>query len=275
MPQLRALLADGHGLHDGLHDRGARHGARAAARPSRPWTRGAGTWPSGPGPRSSDLVAAGTRPSDIMTRDAFENAIRTLHAIGGSTNAVIHLMAIAGRLGRRRSRSTCSTSSRRRRRCWSTSSLPGAYLMEDFYYAGGLPAVHAQIRGPAPSRRPDRDRPDPGRGHPGRDDRQRGRDQAARAAAPDGGSLAILRGNLCPDGAVLKVSAASPPLLQHEGRAVVFQERRRAARHDRRSGPRHPRPTTSSCSRTAGRSARRACPSTATCRCRRTCCGRA
>ena len=92
-----------------------------------------------------DLVAAGTRPSDIMTRDAFENAIRTLHAIGGSTNAVIHLMAIAGRLGvdvplDLFDELAASTP------LLANIKPSGAYLMEDFYYAGGLPG------GPRPDR---------------------------------------------------------------------------------------------------------------------------
>jgi L-arabonate dehydrase len=168
-----------------------------------------------------DLVRAGTRPSDIMTREALENAIRTLHAIGGSTNAVIHLVAIAGRLGVDLPLDLFDELA-------ATTPLllnikpSGAYLMEDFYYAGGLPAVHAQmsdllhldaltvtgrtigeaIKGAAIVN----------------DDVIRPRERPLLT----GGSLAILRGNVCPDGAVLKVSAASSRLLQHEGRAVVF-----------------------------------------------------
>jgi dihydroxyacid dehydratase/phosphogluconate dehydratase len=170
-----------------------------------------------------DLVAAGTRPSDIMTREAFENAIRTLHAIGGSTNAVIHLVAIAGRLGVDLPIDLFDELA------GSTPLLvnikpSGAYLMEDFYYAGGLPAVHAQMT--------DLLHLD-ARTVTGRtmgeailgasivnDDVIRPRDRALLS----GGSLAILRGSLCPDGAVLKVSAASSGLLQHEGRAVVFAD---------------------------------------------------
>ncbi|HEY7968413.1 MAG TPA: IlvD/Edd family dehydratase [Candidatus Limnocylindrales bacterium] len=170
-----------------------------------------------------DLVAAGTRPSDIMTRAAFENAIRTLHAVGGSTNAVIHLVAIAGRLGVDLPIDLFDELAA------STPLLvnikpSGAYLMEDFYYAGGLPAVHAQMT--------DLLHLD-ARTVTGRtmgeailgasivnDDVIRPRDRALLS----GGSLAILRGSLCPDGAVLKVSAASSGLLQHEGRAVVFPD---------------------------------------------------
>jgi L-arabonate dehydrase len=168
-----------------------------------------------------ELVTAGTRPSEIMTRAAFENAIRTLHAIGGSTNAVIHLIAIAGRLGVDLPLDLFDELAT------STPLLlnlkpSGAYLMEDFFHAGGLPAVLAQIA----------DLLDTGAAtvtcrtlgeeiHSARivdDDVIRQRDRPLLT----GGSLAVLRGSLCPDGAILKVSAASPGLLQHEGRAVVF-----------------------------------------------------
>ncbi len=92
-----------------------------------------------------ELVGAGTRPSDIMTRAAFENAIRTLHLIGGSTNAVIHLVAIAGRVGIDLPLDLFDELSA------STPMLvnlkpSGAYLMEDFFYAGGLPAALSQVR---------------------------------------------------------------------------------------------------------------------------------
>jgi L-arabonate dehydrase len=168
-----------------------------------------------------DLVAAGTRPSDIMTRDAFENAIRTLHAIGGSTNAVIHLVAIAGRLGVDLPLDLFDELAA------STPLLAnikpsGSYLMEDFFYAGGLPAVLAQIS--------DLLHLDAGTvtgqsmGEAIRHARIVNDDVIRHRASAlhEGGSLAILRGSLCPDGAVLKVSAASERLLQHEGRAVVF-----------------------------------------------------
>ena len=168
-----------------------------------------------------DLVASGTRPSDIMTRDAFENAIRTLHAIGGSTNAVIHLVAIAGRLGVDLPLDLFDELAA------STPLLAnikpsGSYLMEDFFYAGGLPAVLGQMT--------DLLHLDAGTvtgqsvGEAIRNARIVNDDVIRHRASAlhEGGSLAILRGSLCPDGAVLKVSAASEELLQHEGRAVVF-----------------------------------------------------
>ena len=169
-----------------------------------------------------DLVAAGTRPSDIMTRDAFENAIRALHAIGGSTNAVIHLVAIAGRLGvdvplDLFDELAASTP------LLANIKPSGSYLMEDFFYAGGLPAVLAQIS--------DLLHLDAATvtgqtiGDAIRDAKIVNDDVIRHRASAlhEGGSVAILRGNLCPDGAVLKVSAASEHLLQHEGRAVVFR----------------------------------------------------
>jgi L-arabonate dehydrase len=168
------------------------------------------------------LVAAGTRPSDIMTRDAFENAIRTLHAIGGSTNAVIHLMAIAGRLGVDVPLELFDDLAA------STPLLlnikpSGAYLMEDFFYAGGLPAVLAQISDLLHLDARTVSGRTMGESITGavivNDDVIRPRERPLLT----GGSLAILHGSVCPDGAVLKVSAASPSLLQHEGRAVVFR----------------------------------------------------
>jgi dihydroxy-acid dehydratase len=173
------------------------------------------------GAQVMDLVAAGTKPSDIMTRDAFENAIRTLHAIGGSTNAVIHLVAIAGRLGIDLPLDLFDELAA------STPLLvdikpSGRYLMEDFFYAGGLPAVHAQLADLLHLDALTVTGRTVGESIAGativNDDVIRPRDRALH----EGGSLAILRGNLCPGGAVLKVSAASDRLLQHEGRAVVF-----------------------------------------------------
>jgi L-arabonate dehydrase len=163
------------------------------------------------------------KPSDILTRDAFENAIRALHAISGSTNAILHLIAYAGRLGVELPLALfdelCASTP------WLVDLKPaGAHLMEDFYYAGGLPAVLEQIRDllhldaltvtgrtlgenldSMPTQIID------------------GRVIRPRATPLDeGGSLVVLHGNLCPDGAVIKVSAADPRLLTHEGRALVF-----------------------------------------------------
>ena len=169
------------------------------------------------------LVKEDTRPSDILTLEAFENAIRVLHAIGGSTNGILHLIALAGRVGidlpvelfDELSESTP----------WLVNLKPsGEYLMEDFYYAGGVPAVMAQLgdllHGDALTVS--------GRsvGDNVSDARIVNPEVIAPADAPlsSGGSLVALGGNLCPDGAILKRSAAKASLLQHEGPAVVFDD---------------------------------------------------
>jgi L-arabonate dehydrase len=172
-----------------------------------------------------DLAERQIKPSDILTREAFENAIRALHAISGSTNAILHLIAYAGRLGIDLPLSLfdelCASTP------WLVDLKPaGAHLMEDFYYAGGLPAVLHQIRdlldldtltvtGLTLGENLDRisteivdDRVIRLRSNP----------------LDEGGSLAVLRGNLCPDGAVIKISAADPRLLSHEGTAIVFED---------------------------------------------------
>jgi L-arabonate dehydrase len=167
--------------------------------------------------------AGGPKPSQVLTVDAFDNAIRADMAIGGSTNAIIHLVAIAGRCGVPLPLTRFDELSR------TTPFLvnvrpSGKYLMEDFFYAGGLPAVLRQLlpllHGDALSVN-------------GRSIADNVRDAAcynedvirplAMPIAREGGTV-ILRGNLCPDGAVLKQSAASPHLLTHRGRAVVFED---------------------------------------------------
>ncbi|MBI1848495.1 MAG: dihydroxy-acid dehydratase [Candidatus Rokubacteria bacterium] len=167
--------------------------------------------------------AGGPRPSEIMTAPAFDNAIRALMAIGGSTNAVIHLVAIAQRLGVPLPLTRFDELSR------TTPFLvnvrpSGKYLMEDFFYAGGLPAVLRQLlallHGDAPTVN--------GRclADNVRSSECYNQDVIRPVELPlaGEGGLAILTGNLCPDGAVLKVSAASPRLLTHRGRAVVFED---------------------------------------------------
>ncbi len=176
------------------------------------------------GRRIVEMVREDLRLSKLLTRQAFENAIRTLAAIGGSTNAVVHLLAIAGRLGvpleledfdRLASEVNCLVNLK----------PSGEHLMEDFYYAGGLPVVL-------------RDLVERGLLHAdaitanGRtlaenvaDAQCWDRDVIHSYDAPfkPQAGIAILRGNLCPDGAVIKPSAASPHLLRHTGRAVVFE----------------------------------------------------
>ncbi len=176
------------------------------------------------GMRAVELVREDLRLSRILTRDAFKNAIRACGALGGSTNAVIHLLAIAGRVGVALSLDDWDA--------WGrgvptlVDLMPsGRFLAEDYYYAGGLPAVLRAL------------------GEHGLLERNaltvNGRTiwenvEAApcwnsevirpwdRPLVAEGG-LVVLRGNLAPQGAVLKPSAASPHLLQHRGRALVFE----------------------------------------------------
>jgi len=174
------------------------------------------------GRRIVEMVEEEMVLSKILTRAAFENAIRVNAAIGGSTNAVIHLLAIAGRIGVPLSLGD-----------WDKlgSALPclvdlqpsGKFLMEDFYYAGGLPAVMREI-----SKVLDLDaRTANGRtvGENIADAPCWNREVIREFDAPfkPAAGIAVLRGNLAPDGAVIKPSAASPHLLRHRGRAVVFE----------------------------------------------------
>jgi len=174
------------------------------------------------GRRIVEMVQEDLRPSQIMTREAFENAITVDMAIGGSTNAVVHLIAIAGRLGIKLELDDFDAISRRTP--WIVNVKPsGEFLMEDFFYAGALPAVMKEIGALLHSdaltvtgrtiaeniARAECNR----------------REVIRTAAEPlhaEGGTV-ILRGNLAPDGAVLKQTAASPRLLRHRGRAYVFE----------------------------------------------------
>jgi dihydroxy-acid dehydratase len=156
-----------------------------------------------------------------MTRQAFENAITVDMAIGGSTNAVVHLVAIAGRLGIPLALNDFDTISRRTP--WIANVKPsGEFLMEDFFYAGGLPVVMKEIIGllhgdaltvTGKTLRENLESAECYRREVIR--------SAAQPLHPEGGT-AVLYGNLAPDGAVLKQTAASPRLLQHRGRAHVF-----------------------------------------------------
>ena len=176
------------------------------------------------GRRIVEMVDEDLRPAQILTRQAFENAIRVNGAIGGSTNAVVHLLALAGRLGVPLSLDDWDQLGR------DVPTLlnlmpSGKYLMEDFFYAGGLPVVMRRLleagllHGDALSvtGRPVAVEIDGAECFD--DDVIRPLDRPL----VDQGGIAVLRGNLAPDGAILKPSAASPSLMRHTGRAVVFE----------------------------------------------------
>jgi L-arabonate dehydrase len=177
------------------------------------------------GMRIVQMALEGLKLSKILTRQAFENAIRVNAAIGGSTNAVIHLKAIAGRIGVPLELEDWTRIGK------GTPTLvdlqpSGRYLMEEFYYAGGLPAVLRRLGEAGLLPHPDAPTAN------GRSLWENVKDAPmlddevirplSRPLVEDGG-IAVLRGNLAPRGAVLKPSAATPELLKHRGRAVVFE----------------------------------------------------
>ncbi len=174
------------------------------------------------GRRIVEMVNEDLTIAKLLTREAFENAIKVNAAIGGSTNAVIHLLAIAGRLGVKLDLQDWDDLGSKLP-CLVNLQPSGKYLMEDFYYAGGLPAVMKEISALL---------------HGGSltangktvaeniaDAPCWNRDVVRTVAEPfkANAGIAILRGNLAENGAVIKPSAASPHLLKHRGRAVVFE----------------------------------------------------
>jgi dihydroxy-acid dehydratase len=175
------------------------------------------------GRRIVALVAEGTRPSQIMTHQAFENAITLLSAVGGSTNAIVHLPAIAGRLGIDLPLELFDQISRRTPLI-ANMRPAGNYQMEDLFYAGGIPAILKQLlpllHGGALTVTGRTLAENVGAARIHNPDVVRSLDNPLQ---PEGG-LAVLWGNLAPEGAVIKHAAASPDLLIHQGRAVVFQD---------------------------------------------------
>ncbi|WP_020680171.1 L-arabinonate dehydratase [Marinobacterium rhizophilum] len=176
------------------------------------------------GRRIVQMVKDDLKPSDILTRQAFENAIRVNGAIGGSTNAVIHLLAIAGRVGVDLTLDDWDALGQDI--ATIVNLMPsGKYLMEEFFYAGGLPVVMRMLGeggklhkdAISVSGQPIWDEVKDVRNW--NEDVIRPVDRALTAK----GGIAVLRGNLAPKGAVLKPSASTPHLLQHRGRAVVFE----------------------------------------------------
>lgn len=177
------------------------------------------------GRRIVQMVKDDLKPSDILTREAFQNAIRTNAAIGGSTNAVIHLLAIAGRCGIDLTLNDWDD--------WGrdiptiVNLMPsGKYLMEEFFYAGGLPAVIKRL-GEAGLLNKGALTVSGGAIWDEVKDARIDNDDVilpAEKALTQSGGVVVLRGNLAPDGAVLKPSAATPALMQHRGRAVVFED---------------------------------------------------
>jgi L-arabonate dehydrase len=174
------------------------------------------------GMRIVDMVREDLKLSGVLTPQAFENAIITNAAIGGSTNFIIHLLAIAGRIGVDLSIDNFDTSSK---------GIPllanlqpsGKYFMEDLYYAGGIPAVMKELDAVL-NREALTVTGKPISNHY-QNSTCYNRDVIAAVDAPFNklAGITVLKGNLCENGAVMKPSAASPALMQHTGKAVVFE----------------------------------------------------
>jgi L-arabonate dehydrase len=176
------------------------------------------------GRRIVEMVNEDLVMSKVLTRQSFENAIRVNAAIGGSTNAVIHLLAVAGRLG---VELTLEDWDRLGRGVPTIVDLmpSGRFLMEEFYYAGGLPVV---MRALGEAGLLHRDAPSvTGRtiwdAVAGAENFDPAVIRPLSDALTKEGGIVVLGGNLVPNGAVLKPSAATPALMQHRGRAVVFE----------------------------------------------------
>ena len=176
------------------------------------------------GRRIVEMVWEDLKPSDFLTAKAFDNAIVTTHALSGSTNALIHLIAMAGRAGIKLKLDRFDELSRKTPVLANVRPAGQKYLMEDFYYAGGLGALLAVLK----------DKLDLGcltvNGRTLGENIAGAKVYNLDVIRPldnplaKSGGLAVLRGNLAPDGAVIKPTAAEPHLLKHTGRAVVFRD---------------------------------------------------
>ncbi|WP_425291573.1 L-arabinonate dehydratase [Aminobacter anthyllidis] len=174
------------------------------------------------GRRIVEMVKEDLRLSHILTRKAFANAIRVNGAIGGSTNAVVHLLAIAGRIG---AELTLDDWDHFGRDIPTILNLmpSGTFLMEEFCYAGGLPAVMKEIADLLDLDALTVTGKTVGDNIAGAENFNEEVILPREKALTQQGGIAVLRGNLAPNGAILKPSAASPDLMRHRGRAVVFE----------------------------------------------------
>ena len=174
------------------------------------------------GRRIVEMVHEDLVLSKILTREAFENAIKTLAAIGGSTNAVIHLIAIAGRIGVPLSIDDFDRLASELP-CLLNLQPSGQHLMEDFCYAGGLAVVLKEISAHLHLEAITANGLTIGANIAGAENFNTEVIKSIDAPFKDKAGIAVLRGNLAPRGAVIKPSAATPALLVHTGRAVVFE----------------------------------------------------
>jgi len=186
------------------------------------------------GKRAVEMVWEDLKPRDILTAESFDNAIVTLMAMGGSTNALIHLVAMAGRAGIKLPIERYNEFSAKTPLLANVRPSGDKYLMEDFYYAGGLRALLAELKDLLNLDCRTVNGKTLGENLAGariyNDDVIRPRSRPLKAS----GGLVVVKGNLAPNGAVIKAAAASPQLLKHAGKAVVFDDYNdMAARIDR------------------------------------------
>jgi dihydroxy-acid dehydratase len=175
------------------------------------------------GRRIVEMVWEDLKPRDIMTTEAFENAVTAVLSMAGSTNAIIHLVAMAGRAGAKLDLDRYDALSRRTP-VLGNIRPSGKYLMEDFFYAGGLRGLLARMTDLLNTGCITANGKTLGDNIAGAG--VYNDDVIATRAKPikEAGGVAVLRGNLCPDGAVIKPPAAEPHLLVHSGPAIVFED---------------------------------------------------
>ena len=176
------------------------------------------------GRRIVEMVWEDLKPGDILSAPSFDNAIVTTQALSGSTNALIHLIAMAGRAGIKLSLDRFDELSRTTPVLANVRPAGQKYLMEDFYYAGGLRALLANLKEKLDLECLTVNGRTLGENIAGAKVYNSDVIRTQETALARDGGLAVLRGNLAPDGAVIKPTAAEPHLLKHTGRAVVFRD---------------------------------------------------
>jgi dihydroxy-acid dehydratase len=186
------------------------------------------------GKRAVEMVWEDLKPRDVLSKESFDNAIVTLMAMGGSTNALIHLVAMAGRAGIKLPLERYNEYSAKTPLLANVRPSGDRFLMEDFYYAGGLRALLSELKDllhldcRTVNGKTLGENLEGARIH--NEDVIRKRENPLKEA----GGLVVVRGNLAPNGAVIKAAAATPKLLKHVGKAVVFEDYNdMAARIDR------------------------------------------
>jgi dihydroxy-acid dehydratase len=175
------------------------------------------------GRRAVEMVWEDLKPRDILTRRSFDNAMTIFMALGGSTNAVVHLIAMAGRAGIKITLDDIDAASRRTPFICNLRPS-GQYLMEDLHYAGGIRALLAQLRELLHLDERTVNGRSLGENIAGVETYNPDVIRSVKTALSPEGGVAVLRGNLAPNGAVIKTTASDPKLLRHTGKAVVFND---------------------------------------------------